>query len=144
MTIADTPTLLAETGTGTDADRVAIATLTQKVVASWAYADATGFASVFTEDGTMILPGVFHKGRTAIEAYMTEAFAGRYADSQVTGQPIDIRFLAPDVALLLTMGGVLEKGRTELDADSAIRASWLAVRRGGEWWLAAYQNSPRD
>ena len=34
---------------------MAIATLTQKVVAAWAYHDAAAFASVFTEDGTMIL-----------------------------------------------------------------------------------------
>jgi uncharacterized protein (TIGR02246 family) len=127
-----------------DADKAAIASLTQRVVAAWAYADADAFASVFTDDGTMILPGVFRKGRTEVRDYMAEAFAGRYRGTQVTGAPIDIRFLAPDVALLLTMGGVLAPGQTEVTTETAIRASWLVVKRDGEWRLAAYQNSPRD
>lgn len=133
-----------ETPVGAPADQAAIAALTQRVVAAWAYHDATAFASVFVEDGTMILPGVYRKGRAAVEEYMTEAFQGRYEGTQVTGKPIDIRFLAPDVALLLTMGGVLARGESEVTTDSAIRASWLVVRRDGEWRLAAYQNSPRD
>ena len=130
--------------TGGDADKAAIASLTQRVVAAWAYADADAFASVFTGDGTMILPGVYRKGRGAVCEYMTDAFAGRYRGTQVTGAPVDIRFLSPDVALLLTMGGVLAQGQTEVTTDSAIRASWLVVRRAGHWQPAAYQNSPRD
>lgn len=128
----------------TEADQVAVAALTQRVVAAWAYHDFDAFAGVFTEDGTMILPGVYRKGREEIRAYMAEAFQGRYQGTQVTGKPIDMRFLAGDVCLLLTLGGVLEPGESEITPASAIRASWLAVRRDGQWQLAAYQNSPRD
>lgn len=129
---------------GTPADQAAVSALTQRVVVAWAHHDAEAFADVFVEDGTMILSGVYRKGRQEISAYMAEAFAGPYRGTQVTGTPIDMRFLAPDVCLLLTMGGVLEQGQTEVTSDSAIRASWLAVRRDGQWRLAAYQNSPRD
>ncbi|HEV2783520.1 MAG TPA: SgcJ/EcaC family oxidoreductase [Actinophytocola sp.] len=127
----------------TDADKAAIAALTQKVVAAWAYHDAETFASVFTDDGTMILAGVYCKGRDEIKSYMADAFEGRYKGTQVTGKPIDIRFLSEDVAILLSQGGVLEPGKTEVDSDSAIRASWIATRKDGEWRLAAYQNTPR-
>lgn len=127
-----------------DADKAAIASLTQRVVAAWAYHDAEAFASVFTEDGTMILPGVYRKGRDQIKAYMVEAFAGKYKGTQVTGKPVDIRFLTPEVGVLLTMGGVLQPGETEVTSQSAIRACWLVVKTSGQWQLAAYQNSPRD
>lgn len=127
----------------TDADNAAIAALTQKVVASWAYHDADGFASVFTDDGTMILPGVFCQGKDEVKAHMAEAFQGQYKGTQVTGKPISIRSLDADTALLLSNGGVLQSGETEVSPESAIRASWLVVRRDGEWRLAAYQNSPR-
>lgn len=127
-----------------DADKAAIAALTQRVVAAWAYHDAEAFASVFTEDGTMILPAVYRKGRAEIQAYMVEAFAGQYKGTQVTGKPVDIRFFTPDVGVLLTMGGVLGAGETEVTSETAIRASWLVVKESGEWRLAAYQNSPRD
>ncbi|WP_034273232.1 SgcJ/EcaC family oxidoreductase [Haloechinothrix halophila] len=138
-TTADTR---AETGPS-DADQAAVASLTQRVVAAWAYHDADAFASVFTEDATMILPGVYRKGADEIRAYMAEAFAGKYQGTQVTGKPVDLRFLAPDVAILLTAGGVMHKGESEVADERAIRASWLVVKRDGQWRLAAYQNSPR-
>ena len=127
-----------------DTDKAAVTALTQRVVVAWEYHDAEAFASVFIDDGTIILPGVYCKGREEIRRYMAEAFVGKYKGTQVTGKPVDIRFLTPDVGVLLTVGGVLEPGETELTTDSAIRASWLVVKRTGEWWLAAYQNSPRD
>lgn len=128
----------------TQADQAAIAALTQKVVAAWAYADAETFSSVFVDDGTMILEGVFCDGREAIRDRMAEEFAGRWKDTQVTGKPIGIRALGPDTALLISQGGVLAAGETEVSDDSAIHATWLAVRQeDGGWKLAAYQNSPR-
>lgn len=133
-----------ETPAVLDSDKAAVASLTQRVVAAWAYHDADAFASVFTEDGTMILPGVYRKGRDQIKQYMVEAFAGKYRGTQVTGKPVDIRFFTPEVGVLLTMGGVLESGETEVTSSSAIRASWLVVKTSGQWQLAAYQNSPRD
>jgi uncharacterized protein (TIGR02246 family) len=92
----------------------------------------------------MILPGVFRTGRAEIREYMAQAFENEYKSSQVTGQPLDLRFLTPEVAVLLTEGGVLGPGDTEVTADRAIRATWLAVKRNGQWQLANYQNSPRD
>lgn len=127
----------------TEADQAAIAALTQKVLAAWAYHDADTFANVFVEDGTMILSGVYCSGRDEIRDHMAKEFEGRWRGTQVTGKPISIRSLGPDVMLLLSLGGILEAGETEVSEGSAIRASWLAVRRDGEWKLAAYQNTPR-
>lgn len=137
-------TSTAPAAIGTESDQAEVAGLTQRVVAAWAHHDADGFANVFTDDGTMILPGVFRQGREAIREFMAEAFTGQYAGTQVTGRPIDLRFVAPDVAVLHTVGGVLQPGRTEIDSESAIRATWFAVRGADGWRLAAYQNSPRD
>jgi len=128
-----------------EADAAAVAALTQKVVSSWANGDAESFANVFVEDGTMILAGVYCEGRDAVREQMTAAFQGPYKDTQVTGKPIGIRFLGPDVALLLSQGGILGPGETEPSEESAIRASWLATRQeDGQWLLAAYQNTPRN
>lgn len=130
--------------TGTDADKAAIAALTQKVIAAWAYHDGDAFADVFTEDGTMILEGHFAQGREAIRAFLKDQYANDYRDTQVTGKPIELRFLTPDSALLLTSGGVLYKGESEVADRNAIRATWTVVRRDGAWRLGAYQNTPRD
>lgn len=122
----------------------AVAALPQRVIAAWAAHDADAFAEVFTEDGSMILPGLHRKGREAIRAHMAAAFEGPYKGTRVTGTPFDVRPLAPGVVLLLTEGGVLAPGQDELAAENAVRASWLAVEKDGEWYLAAYQNSPRE
>jgi uncharacterized protein (TIGR02246 family) len=126
----------------TSGDQVAIASLTQKVVAAWAYHDSETFAGVFTEDGTMTLPGVHLKGRKAIHDYLVAAYADVYKGTQVTGKPIDMRPLGPDAAILLSQGGVLDPGESEVAHQSAIRAAWIVVRQDGEWKLAAYLNTP--
>jgi uncharacterized protein (TIGR02246 family) len=128
-----------------DADAGAIAALTQQVSPAWAQHDADTFADVFVEDGTMILPGVFCVGRDEVRDFMAKAFDGPYKGTQVTGTPISIRALGPDTIILLSDGGVIGAGETEVAEDSAIRASWLAVRQDdGGWLLAAYQNTPRN
>jgi uncharacterized protein (TIGR02246 family) len=126
-----------------NSDAAAIAALTQRMVAGWAYGEAETIADLFVEDGTMILAGVYCANRDEVREYMAKAFEGRYKGTQVTGKPISIRALGPDVAILLSQGGVLEAGETEVSETGAIRASWLVVRRDGQWRLAAYQNSPR-
>ncbi len=114
------------------------------MVEAWATHDADAFAGLFTEDGALILPGVYKKGRDEIREFMTGAYAGPYKGTTVTGSPLDIKPLGSDAVALLTEGGVLAPGATELSAENAIRASWILVRRHGQWQLAVYQNCPRD
>ncbi|MGV9252062.1 SgcJ/EcaC family oxidoreductase [Streptomyces sp. NPDC003697] len=126
-----------------DADKAAVAALPQRIVDAWAAYDSDAFAEVFTTDGTLVLPGVFEKGRAAIRAFAKTAFSGPYQGTRVTGTPIDLRFLNTEAAILLTRGGILAPGETEPAAERAVHASWTAVKQDGQWRLAAYQNSPR-
>jgi uncharacterized protein (TIGR02246 family) len=126
----------------TDADRAAVVAVPERIVTAWAKHDADAFAAVFTEDGSMILPGLYRQGRDDIRSFMTEAFAGPYKGTQVTGQPLDMRFFGGDTAVITTQGGVLAPGEKHVAPERSIRASWVVVKQGGQWLLAAYQNSP--
>jgi uncharacterized protein (TIGR02246 family) len=128
----------------TDTDRADIAAMPGRLVQAWAAHDATAFAELFAPDGTMILPGVYQKGRADIREFMAQAYEGPYKDTRVTGSPLDIKPLGAGAVALLTEGGVLAPGETVLADAAAIRASWILVRQEGRWQLAVYQNSPRD
>ncbi|AWI32816.1 SgcJ/EcaC family oxidoreductase [Streptomyces tirandamycinicus] len=132
------------TVTVTDEDKAAIAALPQRIVQAWAAHDADAFAEVFTPDGSMIIPGVLQKGRESIRAFMAQAFQGPFKGTRVTGTPVDLRFANSESGILITQGGILAPGESEPSADRAVNASWVVVKRDGQWFLAAYQNSPRN
>jgi uncharacterized protein (TIGR02246 family) len=125
-------------------DRAEIAAVPARMVAAWAAHDADAFAELFAADGTMILPGVYQKGRTAIRDFMSAGYAGIYQGTRVTGTPIDLKPLGPGAVALITTGGVLPAGTDDLPAADAIRASWILVKTDGRWLLSVYQNCPRD
>src|SRR6201999_1971834 len=130
--------------TAASAEQAQIAAVPARMVAAWAAHDADAFADPFTEDGTLILPGAYKKGRDEIREFMSAGYAGPYQGTRVTGTPIDVKPLAEGAVALLTTGGVIAAGQTELSDRDAIRASWILVRRDDRWQLAVYQNCPRD
>jgi uncharacterized protein (TIGR02246 family) len=126
------------------ADQKEIAAIPARMIAAWAAHDAKAFSELFAQDGTLILPGVYKKGRDEIREFMTAGYAGPYQGTRVTGSPIDIKPLADGAVALITTGGVLAAGETELSDRAAIRASWILVKRESQWQLVVYQNCPRD
>ena len=129
----------------TDAATIGVTSLPPKLVSSWAANDADAFGDLFTENGSMILPGVFCKGRAEIVAFMKEAFTKQYRGTQVTGMPLSMEFFGDALAVMITSGGVMEAGENKVSPKAKIRASWIVVPDvDGVWRLASYQNSPFD
>jgi len=121
-----------------------IAAVPGRLVAAWAAHDAEAFSQLFISDGTLILPGVYKKGRDEIREFMTAGYAGPYKGTSVTGTPLDMKPLGTRAVALVTVGGVIGAGEKELSSKQAIRASWILVKDDDTWRLAVYQNSPRD
>jgi uncharacterized protein (TIGR02246 family) len=122
----------------------AVAAVMERMVTAWAAHDADGMADLFVPEGMLVLPGVYLNGREEIRSFMSAAYAGPYKGTRVTGKPIGAVKLGQASVAVLTEGGVIAAGRTELAAGDAIRASWVVVRRNGIWKLAVYHNCPRD
>jgi len=115
-----------------------------RLVAAWAKNDADAVADIFTDDGILILPGdAFKRGRGEIRSFLAAAFAGPFRGTNVTGRPVDVRFVGDGVALIRTHGGLVAPGDMGIAPELAVRSTWVVVRDGGAWRLAGYQNSPR-
>jgi uncharacterized protein (TIGR02246 family) len=123
-------------------DVAAVRAVPQRITAAWASYDAAAFADVFTDDATMILPNVYLDNKVDIKDYMARGFAGPYQGTRVFGEPISARFISTDTAVLVTKGGVLAPGETEVAPERAVRATWVIVKKDEGWQLAAYQNTP--
>jgi uncharacterized protein (TIGR02246 family) len=116
-----------------------------RMISAWAAHDAVAFSQLFIEDGTMILPGVYKKGRQEIRKHMEAGYAGQYKGTTVAGSPLEAKPLGSDAVAMITIGGVIAPGEKEYSAEEAIRASWIMVKDDdGMWRISVYHNCPRD
>jgi uncharacterized protein (TIGR02246 family) len=111
---------------------------------NWAAGDADAFAELYTDDATVVQPGVHKKNKGEIRTTMAAGFAGPLKGSRVLDEPQSVRFLGPDTAVVITEGGVLMAGQAELPAERLVRATWVLAKQNEEWFVAAYQNSPAN
>ncbi|HEV8561820.1 MAG TPA: SgcJ/EcaC family oxidoreductase [Actinophytocola sp.] len=112
--------------------------------AAWAANDADAFATYYTEDASIVLavPPTFNQGRETIRAHMAAAFAGPLKGSRPVDTPQTVRLLGEDTAIVVSEGGILLPGESELPAERKRRATWVLSKTSGDWLVAAYHNSP--
>ena len=120
----------------------AVLAVPQLIQAAWAANDADFFAGVFTANGSLLMREDQLTSRADIRAYMAAGFRGVYRGARVTGWPLAVRFLTPEVALAVTQGGILLAGEDTVDPTREIRATWVIVADGGTWRLLSHHSSP--
>lgn len=116
----------------------------QSIYDAWAANDADAFAALYTEDATVVQPGIHKKNNGDIRTTMAAGFAGPLKGSRVLDEPQSVRFLGSDAAIVITEGGVLMAGQDELPPERRVRATWVLTKQEGSWYVAAYQNSPAN
>lgn len=132
---------VAETSTGTLAEQAA-RDVVDGIGNAWAANDPDAFADAYTVDGSMILSGDrYFKGREVIRAVATQQFKSAHQGTTLLQNVVDIRFLNPSAAVVITEGGVLAPGETEPAPERAIRATWVLAKENDAWLIAAYQNT---
>jgi uncharacterized protein (TIGR02246 family) len=123
-------------------EKAAALTAPARAGAAWNDNDSDAFADVFVDNGSILVDDDQLTDRDAIRAYLRDAFAGKYRGTRVVHDPIEVKLLAPDIAVVITEGGVLHEDETEVPANRAVRATWISVHRDGEWRLFSQQTSP--
>ncbi|MEG8177198.1 SgcJ/EcaC family oxidoreductase [Nocardia terpenica] len=123
------------------ADETAVRALLDRATTAWAAGDARAYAAVFAPDADYItFMGTHHKGRSAIEVVHVPLFEKYQKGSRTDGEITQVRFLAPDVALVHGRGALV-KGRRRRTARNTKVQTWVVVRRNGEWEIAAFHNT---
>ena len=130
------------TTAGSDAGRQAVLDVLARLYQAWEAGDAETFVADYTEDATVVQPGVYKKDREEVRTTMAAAFAGPLSGSRATDHPSSIRFLTDDTAIVISEGGIIFPGQDAVASEGMVRASWVLVRRDGGWRIASYHNSP--
>ena len=130
------------TTAGSDADRQAVLEPLAALYRAWEAGDADAFVADYTDDASVVQPGVYKKDREEIRATMAAGFAGPLSGSRATDHPEDVRFLTDDTAVVISEGGIIFPGQDAVASERLVRATWVLVRRDGGWRIASYHNSP--
>jgi uncharacterized protein (TIGR02246 family) len=129
-------------GDFTQGDEAEAYTAVLRAKAAWDKNDADGFADVFIENGSFLVGDEQLVSREQIRDYLKKAFATYSAGSTLPQQPIDIKLISADVALVITDGGVLAAGQVELGPGESTRGVWVVVKQDRIWHLVSLQTSP--
>lgn len=117
-------------------------TAPQRALAAWDANDADAFAELFVENGSILIDDDQLTDREQIRDYLRDAFTTTYRGTRLVQNPITVKTLTPDVAVVITEGGVVPPGTAEVPEGGAVRATWVTVRHEGEWRLLSQQTSP--
>jgi uncharacterized protein (TIGR02246 family) len=129
------------TDTRTD-DTTAVRQLLHRLYAAWADNDADAFAALYLDDATVVMPGVYHRGRSTVRDYMANGFAGPLNGSRAIDDPLDIRIVGADTAIVVSKAGIIMAGEQDLPTERERFATCVLSKQDGRWLIAAYANAP--
>lgn len=120
----------------------AIEALYHQLLAAWNAHDASAYATCFAEDGYAIgFDGSTMDGRAAIESSLGRIFAD-HVTARYVAKVRAVRLLAPDVALLRAVAGLVPPGGTDINPAVNAHQTLVATQRDGQWRIALFQNTP--
>lgn len=116
-----------------------------RLAEAWNSADAAAYGRLFTEDADYVtFFGLNFPGREAIESSHRALFEGPLKGSKLTGQlgaSAKVRFVRPDVAVVVVGGGSSLTGADTTDEGRESTVSFVLVEEDGEWLITAFQNT---
>jgi uncharacterized protein (TIGR02246 family) len=123
-------------------DEAAIRALHRQILEGWNARDADAFAAPFAEDGAVIgFDGSQQSGRGEIAATTRCIFADHLTATYVW-KVRAVRPLAPGAAYLHAVVGMVPRGQTDLNPAVNAHQTVIAAKRGDQWQVLFFQNTP--
>jgi len=114
----------------------------QALLDAWNRRDAAGFARLFTPDGESVgFDGSDMVGPAEMEATLGRIFAD-HPTARYVARVRTLREIAPGVAVLRAVVGMVPRGSSELIAAANAVQVLVAVKRDDGWRIASFQNTP--
>lgn len=119
-----------------------VSDLHRELLDAWNRRQADDYAALFLSDGYVIgFDGSQMDGREEITEQLRAIFTDHVTAPYVSTVD-DVRFLAPDVALLRASVGMIPPGQTDLNPAANALQTLVAVKRDERWRIAHFQNTP--
>jgi uncharacterized protein (TIGR02246 family) len=127
----------------TGADAVsATRDLYDRLIDAWNKRNARDYALLFASNGSIIgFDGSQVNGQTEIGGHVSEIFSHHQTSSYVTIVR-EVRAIASDAMLLRGNAGMVPPGKDDINPEMNAVQSMVAVRKGGKWEIALFQNTP--
>ncbi|MGH8607590.1 MAG: SgcJ/EcaC family oxidoreductase [Gammaproteobacteria bacterium] len=123
-------------------DEAAVRGLYQQLMDGWNKGSSEAFAAVFAEDGDLIgFDGTHLKGRQGVARFHQPLFKTHLKGTRLVGEVTSVRFLSAEVALMHAIGRTVIRGKSAPSPERDSIQTLVASRHGGEWLLAAFQNT---
>jgi uncharacterized protein (TIGR02246 family) len=114
----------------------------RQLLDSWNKRSGAGMAALFAEEGNVVgFDGSQMDGRAAIETELSRIFADHETAAYV-GKVREVRLLAPDVALLRAVAGLVPPGKSKINPATNSIQTLVVTKQNGDWRIALFQNTP--
>ncbi|MDF2816036.1 MAG: hypothetical protein K0Q81_2236 [Paenibacillus sp.] len=114
----------------------------KQLLEGWNNRDAEAMCEPFAEDGELIgYDGSQVNGKMEIISHLHPIFANHPTGAFVA-KPKEIRFLAPDVAVLRAIAGMVLSGQSDLHPEVNTHHTLVAAKREDAWRIILFQNTP--
>jgi uncharacterized protein (TIGR02246 family) len=123
-------------------DETQIRCLYQSLLDCWNKRNAAQFAALFADDGNVVgFDGSQLNGRSEIESSLAQIFRDHQTAAYIA-KIREVRFLAPAVALLRAVAGMVPPGQSDINPAVNAIQTLVAVRHNDKWRIALFQNTP--
>ena len=123
-------------------DETAVRALYHQLLAAWSARSGAAFAELFTANGRVVgFDGSEMLGPDEISRTLSAIFADHPTGAYV-GKVRAVQFLAPTVAALSAVAGVIPAGQSQLNPALNSVQTLIAVHTTSAWRIALYHNTP--
>jgi uncharacterized protein (TIGR02246 family) len=112
------------------------------ILRCWNERNPGAFAQLFTRNGNLVgFDGSQVDGLEQIEAHLGQVF-GSHQTAAYVGKIREVRVVAPDVALLRAVAGMVPPGASDLNPAVNTIHTLVAANQGGRWRVELFQSTP--